>query len=344
MQPHGADKARRTADRVILQSALPKGWTPRTPKTLTNAEHPGTTVLWEDEYFEVVEAAATPSGGVRYVLMAWREEHTIRVLEHYDAASEEVRNVEHAKVLRQRRNRVGALLSGVLLGYLPAPVQSHLENELGVSATRMTLLSCVPPLVLLGGCVFAIVEARMHEGPSVPLVVTLLVALLAFESLIRFYVAMSQSRPMGSFLGVIGYTLYRAIAKRDAPAISNRGHSVAFTEPTADVALRDSFSVKEPLLTLLRPDEQKLLAERFAFDHRRTGFAVAWVILVAAALGASTSYLELQRNGSFTSLLSMLIAAAVVLEQALRLVKMRREAAGSIFGVIVRPLVRNLLR
>jgi hypothetical protein len=347
MLTHGSDRARRVGERLILQSAIPKGWTPRTPKTLTNAEHPGTTVLWDDEYFEVVEASATPTGGVRYMLLPWREEHTIRTLERYDADAEALRIADHARVQRQRRSRVGAILSGVFLGFLPASVQNHLENELGVRATRMTILSCIPPLILLGMCMLAAVNARMNHTPApFPFFVWPIVQLLAFESLVRFFVAMSQNRPMGSLFGVLGYAIYRALSPKRAqlPPMTSRGESVSFVEPTADVALRDSFNVKEPLLTLLSPAEQKLLAERFAFDHRRTGFAVAWVILVAAALGIATSYIELAQSGSFTSLLSMLVAAAVVLEQALRLSKMRREPASSIFGAIVRPLVRNLLR
>ncbi|HEX6640736.1 MAG TPA: hypothetical protein VF215_06465, partial [Thermoanaerobaculia bacterium] len=240
----------------------------------------------------------------------------------------------------------GAIFAGVFLGFLPASVQTHLENELGVRATRMTLLSCIPPLVLLGACALAAVNARMNHTAPLPFLVWPIVQLLTFESVIRFFVAMSQSRPMGSLLGVAGYAVYRALSPKRAqlPPVTSRGESVAFIEPTADVALRDSFNVKEPLLTLLTPAEQQLLAERFGFDHRRTGFAVAWVIFVAAALGAATSYIELSESGSFTSLLSMLIAAGVALEQALRLSRMRRDPVGSIFGTIVRPLVRNLLR
>ena len=82
---HGSDRARRAGEKVILQSAISKGWTPRTPKSLTHAEFPGTTVLWDEQYFEVIEATATQTGGVRYVLAEWRESHTIRTFEHYDA-------------------------------------------------------------------------------------------------------------------------------------------------------------------------------------------------------------------------------------------------------------------
>jgi len=151
---------------------------------------------------------------------------------------------------------------------------------------------------------------------------------------------------MGSVIGVIGYAIYhRLSSKRETlpPVIGGRGDSVAFTAPAEDVALRDSFEMKQPLLTLLTPAEQMQLAERFGFDYRRSAHGVAWIILVCAALGAFTSYIELDQSGSITSLLSLLIAGGVVVEQALRLHAFRRGPAGSIFGVVVRPFVRNLL-
>jgi hypothetical protein len=345
---HGSDRARRVGEKVILQSAISKGWTPRTPKTLTHAEFPGTTVLWDEQYFEVIEATATQTGGVRYVLAEWRESHTIRTFEHYDAESEALRIADHERARRQRRTSVLSRLSGMFLGYLPAQVQNHLENELGVRASRMTILSCLPALALLGAAILMHVDAAMREKLSpVPSFVWPVLYLLTIESVIRFFVAMSQGRPMGSVIGVIGYAIYhRLSSKRDAlpPVIGGRGDSIAFTAPAEDVALRDSFEVKQPLLTLLTPAEQQKLAERFGFDYQRSAYSVAWLILVCASLGAFTSYVELDKNGSFTSLLSMLIAGGVAVEQALRLHAFRRGPAGSIFGVVVRPLVRNLLR
>jgi hypothetical protein len=347
MLTHGSDRARRAGEKVILQSAISKGWTPRTPKTLTHAEFPGTTVLWDEQYFEVIEAAATQTGGVRYVLAEWSESHTIRTLEHYDAESEALRIADHERARRQRQTSVLSRLSGIFLGYLPAPVQIHLENELGVRASRMTILSCIPALVLVGICVLTHVEATVHQelSPVSPFLWLMAIA-LTMESFIRFFVAMSQGRPMGSVLGVIGYWTYHHLFKKgDAlpPAIGGRGDSVAFTAPEEDVALRDSFELKQPLLTLLTPAEQQQLAKRFGYDYRRNAYGVAWSILVCAALGAFTSYVELDKSRSFTSLLSMLIAAGVVIEQALRLRALRRGPAGSVFGVVVRPLVRNLL-
>lgn len=338
MQTHGADRARQAGDKVILHSALAKGWTARTPKTLTNSEHPGTAVLWEEQYYEVVEATALPTGGVRYVLTQWREDHTIRTFESYDAHAEELRIADHERVRRQRRAGFLANLSGVFLGFLPAPVQMHLENELGVRATRMTLLSCLLPMISLGICIYVQVGARIRGALSpVPGLLWPILGLLAVEAVIRFFVAMSQGRPMGSVIGMLAYAIYRPLSgKRDSlpSASGGRGYSVAFTPPTEDVARRDALTLKEPLLTLLAPAEQQRLAERIGFDYRRTASGVAWVICVAAAIGAFTSKTPL----------GMLIAAAVAIEQALRLIKLRREPAGSIFGFVVRPFVRDLLR
>jgi hypothetical protein len=348
MLTHGSDRARRTGAKVILQSAIVKGWTPRTAKTLTSAEFPGTAVLWDEEYFEVLEATPLQTGGVRYLLGPWSDHHTIRTFEQYDAASEELRVADRELARRQRRASIVGRLSGIVLGFLPASVQNHLENELGVRASTMTMLSCVLGPLLLGRCILVTVDAKMHGTlPPVPLPVWLLVLYLMLESLVRFFVAMSQARPMGSLFAYPAYLLYRAVSRKGAqlpPARGARGDSVAFTPPTEDVVLRGSFEIKEPLLTLLTPAEQQQLAERFGYDYRRTAPTVAWIILTSAALGTFSAYTELATNASLGSFLSMLIAAAVVLEQALRLHTLRRQPASSVFGYLVRPVVRNLLK
>jgi hypothetical protein len=348
MLTHGSDRVRLAGGKVILQSAIAKGWTPRTPKTLTSVEHPGTAVMWDELCFEVIEATPLQSGGVRYVLAAWRDEHTIRTLESYDAVSEGLRIADHERARRQQRSGIAVRLSGVVLGHLPASVQMHLENELGVRAARMTLLSCVPPLVIFGFCVVAHAEATLRRELSpIPFLLWPILGLLVFETGIRFYVVMSQGRPIGSAIGTLVYAIYRALSgKRDAlPRTSGgRGDSVAFIPPPDDVAVRDALMLKEPLLTLLTPAEQTRLAERFGYDYRRKAFGVAWIILVAALLGATSSYIKFANQGSFTSLLSMLIAIAVVIEQALRLNALQRGPAGSVFAAIVRPLARDLLR
>ncbi|MEO8036046.1 MAG: hypothetical protein ABI837_16545, partial [Acidobacteriota bacterium] len=92
MQAFGADRVRAgNGEQRILFARRSKGWLPRVPKTLTTAEYPGSAILWDERFFEVVTADPAPAGGVRYVLEPWPENHIIRVSEPYDAASEERR-------------------------------------------------------------------------------------------------------------------------------------------------------------------------------------------------------------------------------------------------------------
>src|SRR5437868_14882535 len=107
MQAFGSDRVRSgDGEQIVLSSRLSKGWTPRVEKTLTSAEFPGTAILWEEAYYEVVLAEGLPQGGVRYVLEPWREHHAMRVTERYDAESEAQRIEENRKALVREKARV----------------------------------------------------------------------------------------------------------------------------------------------------------------------------------------------------------------------------------------------
>src|SRR5437868_10565469 len=102
MQAFGSDRVRSgDGEQIVLSSRLSKGWTPRVEKTLTSAEFPGTAVLWEEQYYEVVSAEPLPQGGVRYVLEPWRERHAMRLTDRYDADSEAHRVEENRKNIKQ---------------------------------------------------------------------------------------------------------------------------------------------------------------------------------------------------------------------------------------------------
>jgi hypothetical protein len=349
MQPRGSDRSRAIGGKVILHSRISKGWTPRTPKTLTHSEHPGTTVLWDEEYFEVVSADGMQGGGVRYVLEPWREEHTIRTFEHYDDATEARLNADYERTRKQRRRSVLTRLSGVLLGNLPSPVQNHLGNEMGSSPMGMTLLSCIPPLVLVGICAFLQAGAKIAQTPSpVPIWLSFLSVLLAAESGLRFFVAMSQNRPMGSLLGTIAYVLFRALAgsgRSDLPKpFEEQGDGVFFmVPPPDDVALRDSITMRAPMLTLLPAGEQARVARHFGYNYRESAFGLAWIILIFALIGVVTSWIKVQDGRGSTAVISLLVAATLAIEQLYRLVALRQGPKGSMLGVFVRPFVRDLL-
>jgi hypothetical protein len=348
MRALGSDRVRTSGDRVVLLSAFSKGWTPRTPKSDTHSEYPGTTVLWEEQYFEVVEATAADGERVRYVLEPWREEHTIRQFEHYSEEAEARRLADHELVNKQRRASAASRWSGVILGHLPEPAQRKLQNDLGVTPSTITIVSCVPLVTLFGVCVYLAIDAYMRGTRSpVPGWLFFIVAFMAFESFIRFSVAMQQGRGIGSLLGTATYILYWYASPNKAKLASpfgERGDALFTLPPPDDVALQDELTLKGPILTLLSRSEQEQLAERYGFDYRKHASGLTWLMLVCSLLGVVTSYVKVAAGAGASVLISMFLAAVVLLEQIVRLVQLRRGPASSMFGALVRPFVRDLLR
>ena len=349
MQPYGGDRVREAGGKIILHSRISKGWTPRRAKNNINAEFPGTAVLWDEQYFEVIAAELLPAGGIRYVLEPWRDDHTIRVFDLYDDATEARRLDDFRRAHAQQKKSAAARFSSILLGHLPAPVQRHLENELGVTPPFMTLVSCLPSLVLLGICVWLYADARLKQIPSaVPVWLWFLTAALMAETAVRFHVAMLQNRGMGTFFGWLGYTIVWLLNPNRSqwlkPFEEGKGHSTFFTlPPPEDVALRDSLELRGPWLTLLSRDEQLSLAARYGFDYRRHAFGPAWIILISSAMGAVSSWVKVADSRSLSAFISLLLAGALAIEQILRLSALRHGPAGSFLAVFVRPFMRRFL-
>ena len=299
-------------------------------------------MLWDDEYFEVIEAVPVEGERVRYVLAPWREEHTIRTFESYDAESEARRIADHELAKKQRRASTASRFAGIFLGHLPNAVQVRLENELGVVPSRMTLASCIPPMVLFAVCASFAVDATIKGGRSpIPGWLNAVAGFMMVESLVRITVALSNNRGIGSVLGTL---LYIVVARRVPYEKSQNLSSTFGLPPPDDVALSDALTMKAPLLTLLSRAEQERLAERHGFDYRRHAYGLTWTILVFAILGVVTSGMKVSEQGSVTALLSMLVAFAVAVEQLLRLMQLPRGPAPSVFGVFVRPFVRDVLQ
>lgn len=347
MLPYGGDRVRTAGGKIILHSNISKGWTARRAKTNVHAEYPGTAVLWDDQYFEVINATLLPQGGVRYVLEPWREEHVIRVFDHYDEETEARRLADFRAAQAQRKKSVGARFAGILLGHFPGHVQSHLENELGVSPAAMTILSCIPSVVLLGICAWLYSDSKLRQVPSpVPFWLWLLALALVFESTVRFFIAMSQSRGAGSLFGAFAYIafFYFGANRRNwpSPYATARGNALFTLPPPDDVALRDKLETRGAFLTLLSPAEQLRLAERYGFDYRKHAFGMTWVILIGSAVGVISSIMKLA-DGKASALISLVVAGALTLEQLGRLAALKRGPAGSFLAVFVRPFTRDLL-
>ena len=347
MRAFGSDRVRRgEGEQMILLSSRDKGWTARVPKTLTTAEHPGIAVLWEDRYFEVV--SATPAGqSIRYVLEPWRENHAIRLTDLYDAPSEVSREAEYQAGLRRTRGRTAANLLGILTGHLPAPVQERMGSELGILPARLTAISLILPMTVIGFVVYENVDRLIKQQAGLPVWLLAICGYLLAESMSRLVLVWSQNRPVGSLAGRLAYSLFYLLTPSrkgmPAPMIVRRPTPALQREaPPVDVLLQDALSVREPLLTLLTPQEQLTLARRYGYDYRRLSWKVSAVIFLLATAGVVTSWIKF-RDGAGLSLISMLVAALVAGEQVIRLRSFSRGPSGSVLGFIARPFARRLL-
>ena len=335
MQSYGSDRLRHDGERWVLSSRSDKGWTARKEKTLTTAEFPGTAVLCDDAYFEVVRAEPL-SGGVRYVLEPWREQHAIRVSERYDAASEEQRAAARRDVVRRERNRKTANALALLAGYLPAVVQQHLASEIGIVATRMTIASIVFSYVIAAALVLLSVS-RVMTNEALPFALLIVAGFIAAENTIRWMICWTQSRPIGSIPGSIVYAIYYAVTRRGlSPFAVEKGNAVPITSTPDEVAKRDALTMREALVTLLTPGEQDGVARRYGYDYRRESRTVAAIILAVAVVGIVSSY----RSGA---MLALIVAVILAVEQIVRFASFPKGPAASMLRFVVRPFVRRLL-
>ena len=340
MQAYGSDRVRPgDGEQFVLLSRFPKQWTPRAPKTLTSAEFPGTAVLWEERYFEVVGAEGLPQGGVRYVLEPWREMHIMRTTDRYDASREAERMIEWRAGFSRERKRKSANALALLTGHLPAVVQEDLGREIGVLPRRLTLISVAGMYAVVIGLALWIVSCTLERRP-LPLPLLIGTVYLAAETSIRFLTGWLIGRPIGSTAGLIGYiAYYYTIADRSravSPFAEEKGMSIAIGETPVERAASDALVMRESLVTLLQPDDQARVAARFGYDYRRQSRFIAAVILAFSSLGIASS---IHRGG----VLSLLLASLLAGEQLFRLAVLGRRPAGSMLGILVRPFVRKLL-
>ncbi len=340
MQAYGADRVRVADDgRVLLSSRFEKGWTARVEKTLTKAEFPGTAVLWSEAYYEVIDAEPLPSGGIRYTLLPWREEHAMRLVDRYDEESEAYRLEEIRKAAARDRGRRSANFFGLVTGQLPAAVQEELAHELGILPARLTMISVVFELAVLIGVTLILVGHIVNDH-YMPVSLVLLLLCVGAEMVVRFYISYVQKRPIGTTAGLFVYILFYALAPNRAkltpPFKVSKGLAVTITDAPDDIALRDAFMLREPFVTLLSPEEQARAKERFGYDYRRHSRNIAWILLVFSIAGVVSSI-------STGAILAGLVAAALAAEQIARLAAFRRGPAPSILGWLVRPLTRKVL-
>ena len=309
----------------------------RAGKTLTSAEFPGTAVLWEDRYFEVIDAQPMAPGGVQYTLEPWSDHHVMRVVDQYDEPSEAARLADHRAAVVHEQKRKSANLLALLTGHLPAVVQNAMGRDLGLLPARITLISVLGVYAVVVASAVWIASGIIHQTPR-PFWAIVLTAWFAIETTVRFFIAWTQSRPIGSPAGLLAYIAWWLLTGRrgTSPFAVEKGWDVKITDAPEEISARDLLMLREPFLTLLPSEEQRRIATRFGYDYRRYSAGIAIGILFFAALGIASS---LHRGGK----IALLIAVALACEQVYRLVVMRRRPVGSVFSVLVWPFVRKLL-
>ncbi|HXM79748.1 MAG TPA: hypothetical protein VOA00_10980 [Thermoanaerobaculia bacterium] len=340
----GSDRAEPLPDgSIALTCAISKGWSSRRAGAQTSAEHPGTAVRWNDGIFEVLEATALPGGGTRYRLGPWQDRHAIRHIEAYDAPSEAARAAEQSRRASSIWRRRLALLLAPLLGHLPGAMQKQMELDFGAPAVALTILSALPLLVIgvLGS--LSHIAGAFGAPPVFPWAPPLPVSVyLIFESAVRIGSAWLQDQPMGSVAGALLVRIARALrgGAKSGPAPLP---ATAARQPEA--AGQDRFRVLEPLLSLLRRDEQELLERRYGFELLRWGRVSAAVLFLVGAANVAASLAALAGGvAGSTDVVWLTAGLALCVEQALRWKEIARgRPRGSVLGALVRPFARSLL-
>ncbi|HYR45437.1 MAG TPA: hypothetical protein VER78_00435 [Thermoanaerobaculia bacterium] len=355
--PHGTDRVETAPDGAVwLICARSKGWTARRATAHSTAEYAGTAVRWGTELFEVVDAVTHADGTVRYKLLAWESRHVVRSIRQYDASSERERSGEQVFRKKSIAKRFLAILFSPLLGHLPGWVQERMESEFGAPALAMTIVS-VLPLLALGfisvllflaaayGAGLGVASGAGGETQTIPRLLPLPLALYLFaESSIRLGAAFLQSRPIGSLPGTVLFEIWNTL--RGRPYSPPQGIGLGRTSPTADRSREDRYRMLEPLLGLLSPDEQDVLADRFGFESVRWGRRSAVVLAVVAGLNALASLLQMFAGAAgAVDLVWLAVGAGLFLEQLGRWQTLSRgRPAGSLLGGLVRPMARKLLK
>lgn len=319
---------------------------PRSPRTLTAAEHPGTAVEWAGRLLEVLDAAPSPDGTIRYRLTAWDDRHAIRRLERYDAVNEEIREAARRDRSLDAARRRLAILLAPLAGLLPGDVQRKMERDFGAPAVAMTVASATP-LFLVGflglfrhlvGVAGGSLALPAWLAPSLTIA-----AYLFLESAVRLGSALAAGEPMGTLPGALVEALWRALRR---PGDARPAAPASPLPPEeADARDRELLHVLEPILALLAAQDQERLVRRFRFDAIRWGRRTAAVLLALAALNVAFALAVVGEPGGLAGgILWNLPAFYLAVEQIRRFRELAEgRPAGSVLRRLVRPFAKPLL-
>lgn len=336
-----------SAGQVLLYSPRAKEWRPRTPATELSSEHPGTAVIWEDDIWEVLEADEMPGFGVQYRLAPWDERHAIRLPLRYCPESEERRRADRQADNRALVIRLVLWATAPASGLLPGHVQERFSRLYGSPFVALACISMILPMIW--GTISVLTLVAGTVSPAAVLVLAPVgAAPLAFggylfiETLVRFGVAMTDGRPTGSILGVVAYWFYVKIRGSE---VEDPSRSIIPDTSHITLSDEDTFSMLEPVLSLLSTNEQQFLEKEFGFAPVRWGRRTSTALLALMVAQLVSSFDSMTKpHGGFSALLAFLLAFVVGAEQVWRLWSLwQGQVRGSLLAPLVRLAARQLL-
>jgi len=191
-----------SAHRLRIDSPRAKpGWKERQPGDQIRADFPGSTIVFEDQHWEVIRMEAIVSRPPRfyYYLAPWDDSFPIRQRFRYDARECEAVRAHAIEEERGARLTLALTLASPLVGALPAPDQRRIETNHGVRADRATLLSAFICFVL----------SLTVAASSSSITMAVVGWYLGIESMARLYYSGKGGGVAGSAMVVIPLGLYR---------------------------------------------------------------------------------------------------------------------------------------
>lgn len=214
---------------IIIDSPHEKrNWKPRAAETATRAMFPGTAILLDGAYYEVISRQRLPGDPARYVysLNPWPDGSPIRVQFAYTREECERAAASAAHERNESRLHFVLLMLSPLLGLLPARDQLRVQNNRGISAVTCTTLSIFLTLSIGGFAVILtlismIAPSALLDWPVIGHLPVLVLALfglaLCGESLMRL-ISIRHEEPAGSFLVCAPIELFRTFVRSNDSA------------------------------------------------------------------------------------------------------------------------------
>jgi len=141
-------------DLFIFSMYEKPGWQARTPGSQTRPPHPGSTVEYQGQLYEVLEIGAAEGSAhtYRYALRKWEDRFIVRRIFPYSAQSERAvaRQIQERRARHRRHSWITRTFP--ISTQAPSPIVQRWQNEWGLPMYWMSLVSglifALPMLVL----------------------------------------------------------------------------------------------------------------------------------------------------------------------------------------------------